>query len=125
MHELEPVLGQEWHSFRTGLLFHWQGAESSTSPTYDRNRLLFLVEGECWSLLPTTAELTYLIVVVSLVNLPELLRLLKIGPFKLQSVVEAPPTNVIGSLVRDQQGFGVGLEPGSGHWPRIFLNGFF
>lgn len=39
--ELEPLLGQEWNSYRTGLHFHWQGEEPSTSPTCDRNRLSF------------------------------------------------------------------------------------
>ncbi len=37
------------------------------------------------------------------------------APFKLRAVVEAPPTDVIGYLVPDQQGFGAGLEPRSGH----------
>ncbi len=76
------VLGQKWHSFKTGSRFHWQRAEPSTSPTCDWNRLLSLAEGECWSLLSTTAELTYLIVVVKVVNLPELWRLLKNGSFQ-------------------------------------------
>lgn len=52
---------------------------------------------------------TYLIVVV---NLPELRQLLKIAPFKLRSVVEALPTEIICCLVQDQQGFGVSAEPG-------------
>ncbi len=37
--------------------------------------------------------------------------------------MEAPPTNVIGYLIPDQQGFGAGLEPRSGHWAGIFLSG--
>ncbi len=43
--------------------------------------------------------------------------------FKLQSVVEAPPTDIIGSHVQQQQGFGAVSGPGSGHRPRISLSG--
>ncbi len=43
-------------------------------------------------------------------------------PFKLRSVVETPPTDIIGSLVHDQQGFGAGSEPGSWNKARIFLS---
>ncbi len=74
------------------------GAEPSTSATYDQNSLLSLAEAERWSLLLTTAELTYLIVVVNF-NLPELRQNLKLMPIRLWSVVEAPPTHVKGSLV--------------------------
>lgn len=49
--------------------FHCQGEEPSMSPTCDCNCLLSLAEGECWSLLPNTAELTYLIVVLMLIYL--------------------------------------------------------
>lgn len=52
------------------------------SMTCDWNHLLSLVEEECWSLLPATAELTYLIV-VNFVNLPELQHHLKSVPLKL------------------------------------------
>ncbi len=45
------------------------------------------------------------------------------APFKLRAVVEAPPTDIIGYLVPDQQGFGAGLEPRSGLWPGIFMSG--
>ncbi len=45
------------------------------------------------------------------------------APFKLRAVVEAPPTDIIGYLVPDQQGFRDGLEPRSGHWPGIFMSG--
>lgn len=74
-------------------LVHWQGI--SASPTCDLNHLISLAEAKHWFLLPTTAELTYLNVLVNFVNSPELQKLLKRAPFKLRSIVKAPLTDVI------------------------------